>query len=726
MNQSPPQVWQRHLLRVSKWYAGILFAHSPVSGFLVFLACLGTHDYGFSAFVCANLSYFFAVRLAFPEPDLEAGIFCTNSILLGLYLGTTFTSPPLLFFLIMAGSLFMVFLFRSLSQFLGGRLRLPVCSYPFTLGVLLLSFITRTQEVFFLTDLGRPFTYSTGILEFYWYQSFLETMMLKVFREGHTFVLSMGAILFQKALWASGIACLAVLLHSRVQFILALSGFSMVRLVLAFLPFQCSGFETLFGFNAILIGIALGGTFFVPEWVSFLNMLGAQFMGLLLGIFGAGLSRQFGVEVTALPFNLTISLVLLALQDRAFQAKPYQPLVSLPTPEELIVYYNRYHERIFLRGTALPFFGKWKIVQAFDGTETHKSHWRFGVDFAVTDDANQSFRGTGILPDDYYCFGAPVRSPVAGTVVETCDTVLDNPLGEINVNRPWGNYVIIHSAGIYVGLYHLKKDSIQVVAGQAVITGFPVAKVGNSGRSAYPHLHFQLQLSPMAGAANLPFQFQNVIVRDEASRAVFHPYFHPREGALVQDAETWEPVKKCFIPNQQEEWVIEMTENDCSRHQKWSFSYTLEGNVRVHSNSGETIEYSLLPNHIEVYRFGKTSLDPLNLYGILLSDLPYQTPSDLSWKTRVHGKSGQAFAHFGKRLLTNLFGPVFSVTCEKEFSESDGEAGFGVSAKFQSHTNHGEPSQYSLTARFGEQGFQEFTLFRDGKTVQISKRITPR
>lgn len=56
-----------------------------------------------------------------------------------------------------------------------------------------------------------------------------------------------------------------------------------------------------------------------------------------------------------------------------------------------------------------------------------------------------------------------------------------------------GNYIIIESAeGIFTLLAHLKKGSISVEEGQHVKSGDSIARVGNSGNTIQPHLHFQL------------------------------------------------------------------------------------------------------------------------------------------------------------------------------------------------------------------------------------------
>lgn len=70
-----------------------------------------------------------------------------------------------------------------------------------------------------------------------------------------------------------------------------------------------------------------------------------------------------------------------------------------------------------------------------------------------------------------------------------------------------GNYIIIQGNGFYVFLAHLKQYSLTVSAGDTVRTGQPLGRVGNSGMTLEPHLHFQLfdQIDNIQSANAPPF-----------------------------------------------------------------------------------------------------------------------------------------------------------------------------------------------------------------------------
>lgn len=57
-----------------------------------------------------------------------------------------------------------------------------------------------------------------------------------------------------------------------------------------------------------------------------------------------------------------------------------------------------------------------------------------------------------------------------------------------------GNYIMIrHDDGSVANYWHLKKDGVLVAVGDSVRTGQPIGLSGNTGYSAFPHLHFEVQ-----------------------------------------------------------------------------------------------------------------------------------------------------------------------------------------------------------------------------------------
>jgi hypothetical protein len=94
--------------------------------------------------------------------------------------------------------------------------------------------------------------------------------------------------------------------------------------------------------------------------------------------------------------------------------------------------------------------------------------------------------------EDHLGYGAPVHSPVEGTVVHA-----EN--GRPDLGEPWpvyGNHVAVEPddrPGWRVVLAHLRPGSVAVAAGQRVVVGQLLGEVGNSGNSSEPHLHLHVE-----------------------------------------------------------------------------------------------------------------------------------------------------------------------------------------------------------------------------------------
>lgn len=82
-----------------------------------------------------------------------------------------------------------------------------------------------------------------------------------------------------------------------------------------------------------------------------------------------------------------------------------------------------------------------------------------------------------------------------------------------------GNHVIVDQHdGSYALYAHLQRGSVAVRIGDQIGTGTVLGKVGNSGNTSEPHLHFQLMDHPKPErAAGLPFRWDGIHIEDEVS-----------------------------------------------------------------------------------------------------------------------------------------------------------------------------------------------------------------
>jgi len=120
-------------------------------------------------------------------------------------------------------------------------------------------------------------------------------------------------------------------------------------------------------------------------------------------------------------------------------------------------------------------------------------------------------------------WGREILAPAAGTVTYARNDVPNNPRpGDPDLNSfaalhdPvmafMGNCVIIdHGNSEYSVMAHMQQGSVTVKVGDRVAVSQVIGKLGNSGDSFGPHLHYQLQSAPLLfHGQSLPFRFQNI------------------------------------------------------------------------------------------------------------------------------------------------------------------------------------------------------------------------
>jgi hypothetical protein len=117
------------------------------------------------------------------------------------------------------------------------------------------------------------------------------------------------------------------------------------------------------------------------------------------------------------------------------------------------------------------------------GSRTYPAH--NGTDFRLPDMAAQR-RGVNVL------------AAAAGTVARLRDGVADVSVREISPeavkNRECGNgLAIAHGDGWETQYCHMEMGSLSVRPGQAVVAGDVLGRIGLSGLTEYPHLHFTVR-----------------------------------------------------------------------------------------------------------------------------------------------------------------------------------------------------------------------------------------
>jgi hypothetical protein len=154
-------------------------------------------------------------------------------------------------------------------------------------------------------------------------------------------------------------------------------------------------------------------------------------------------------------------------------------------------------------------------INAIDGTPYLSQ--RFAIDFLRIDRQGRAFTGDVTRNASFIGFRDPVFSTTAGRVVETRGDLPENTPPEepspetFTAQTALGNHVVVRLARNRYALYaHLHTGSLQVRRGDRVRAGQMLGRVGNTGASGAPHLHFHLSDGPQPLASNgLPVAFRS-------------------------------------------------------------------------------------------------------------------------------------------------------------------------------------------------------------------------
>jgi murein DD-endopeptidase MepM/ murein hydrolase activator NlpD len=165
-----------------------------------------------------------------------------------------------------------------------------------------------------------------------------------------------------------------------------------------------------------------------------------------------------------------------------------------------------------------PLRGVWYVGY---GASFHTGHrWaipeEFALDIAKVGESGLSHKGDGTRFDDYYAYGADVLAAADGRVTSVANDQQEDPSAMQRPNETQeayfarlqkeqgerlakgltaitGNYVMIdHGKNEYSLYAHLQPGSVGIRVGDQVKAGDVFGKLGSSGNSTEPHLHFHV------------------------------------------------------------------------------------------------------------------------------------------------------------------------------------------------------------------------------------------
>ncbi len=134
----------------------------------------------------------------------------------------------------------------------------------------------------------------------------------------------------------------------------------------------------------------------------------------------------------------------------------------------------------------------------------------FAVDWALLK-GDRVYEGDDATNEQFYVYGADVFAVADGTVVSVQDGKPDATPNKVitvkTLSDFGGNEVMLEIAPEVYAVYgHLQPGSLRVKVGDSVKVGAALAKIGNTGPSLGPHLHFGLLNRPdMFTGRSLPF-----------------------------------------------------------------------------------------------------------------------------------------------------------------------------------------------------------------------------
>lgn len=143
----------------------------------------------------------------------------------------------------------------------------------------------------------------------------------------------------------------------------------------------------------------------------------------------------------------------------------------------------------------LPLDGRFTLAQ------------RFAIDWEQLDAENRLARGDLKKNESYTIFGKDVIAVADGTVVAMRNDLPEQVPGALPAGLPIdqadGNFVVLDvGQGAFALFAHMQPGSVTVQPGAKVKRGDVLGKVGNTGNSQAPHLHFHVMDGPSPLAAN--------------------------------------------------------------------------------------------------------------------------------------------------------------------------------------------------------------------------------
>lgn len=282
----------------------VMFQNNPITGILFTAGIFfNSVTFGYYALLATAVSTLTAIVLGVERDLWRAGLFGFNGTLLGIAFAFFLEPSGALLGYTILGSVVVTVVMAAMLNLLGSW-KVPPLTGPFVLTTWLFLFAFYSFGVLNPTGFIAPGAFPTHIIE-------TGAVTGSTFLNG--FFKGVAEVFFQDNLWTGVFFLVGILVNSPISFGFACAG-SFVAFVIALglgagEPVLGLG---LYGFSAVLTGIALGGVFYVIDWRSTIyTIIGIVVTSVLFGTLSNFLA-PWGMPALTAPFVVTTWLFIWA------------------------------------------------------------------------------------------------------------------------------------------------------------------------------------------------------------------------------------------------------------------------------------------------------------------------------------------------------------------------------------------------------------------------------
>lgn len=174
-----------------------------------------------------------------------------------------------------------------------------------------------------------------------------------------------------------------------------------------------------------------------------------------------------------------------------------------------------------------PVLGLWQLGNGPAERQVHANllqlKSRYAWDLVIMVDGSTTRSGDLGSNEAYHAWNQTVYAAADGEVVDVVRDQPDRTGTQASTApclfAPANRVVLRHAGGVHTAYLHLKHDSVPVAVGAHVRAGERIGRVGNSGHSSEPHLHFFAYRRSETGVLQpVPVAFRNAFEDAQGKR----------------------------------------------------------------------------------------------------------------------------------------------------------------------------------------------------------------